>query len=374
MRLPTTLAGLLYLVISQAPTVTASPVVPKEELENGLDWIKHLFDRQGSCAGTYCGISSQYCCTGGSTCYTDANTIARCGAPTAAAFAQGWQVFTTTITTTGLLTIVSTYSVAVGAIPTQNLPQSTAICNANQIGCGAVCCDPAAGYTCATLGMCATSGAAAPTTSPVAPFRGTSGTATTITAVVSATTAFQAPTSTINGTAVAIGSGSSGLSGGAIAGIVIGVLAGIIILIAVCFCCVLKAGIDGILGLFGLRNRSRERTEVIEERYSRHGSAASRRDTHGGWFGGGGGGRSSRTEKKKSGIGEGGIIVAILAGLAGLWALLGLRRRSKERKSARSEVSYGTYSDSYSGTGTSESESSPISILEQRYQNTNQLQ
>jgi hypothetical protein len=135
---------------------------------------------------------------------------------------------------------------------------------------------------------------------------------------------------------------------------VIGVLAGIVLFILVCFCCVLKTGFDAILDCFGLRdNRRKERVEVTEERYSRHGSASSRRDTHTGWFGGGG----RRTEKKKSGIGEVGILASIALCLAGLWAILGLRRRNKERaRPPRSDVSYSYYSDSYSGQGTSESE------------------
>lgn len=358
MRLPTTLAGLLYLIIAQAPYVTSSPLIPKNELQNDLDWIKHLFDRQAPCAGTYCGLSTQYCCTGGSTCYTDAQTIARCGAPTAAAVVGGWQYFTTTIVMTDFVTVVSTYSSLVVAATTQNFVQSTAICNSNQGSCGAICCDNSYEY-CYATGKCTPYGAAGSTTLASAPLRPTSGTATTVTAVVSPTTTqtFQTPVSTggstSNGTAIVLASSGGGLSGGAIAGIVIGVLAGITILIAVCFCCILRAGVDGILDLFGLRNRSRERTEVIEERYSRHGSASSRRDTHGG-------GRTARTEKKRSGISEGGIFLSILAGLGALWAILGLRRRSRE-KAARSEVSYETNSGSYSGTSESESSKNPYS-------------
>jgi hypothetical protein len=367
MRLPIALAGLLYLLVSQAQYVTAGPLVPKDELQRDADWIKHLFDRQAYCGGQYCGISSQYCCTGGSTCYTDAQTIARCGAPTSGDFAAqdpaGWVVYTTTIVMPELITVVSTISSFVGVATTQNIVQSTAICtNAYEQACGAICCESAS--FCYASGKCtASSGLAAPTTSPSAPLRQTSGT-TTVTAVVSVsvstTQTFVPAASTAaqtgNGTVIAQTSTSGGLSGGAIAGIVVGVLAGIVLLILVCFCCILKTGFDVILGLFGLRNnRRKERVEVTEERYSRHGSASSRRDTHTGWFGGGG--RSTRTEKKKSGLGEVGILASIALGLAGLWALLGLRRRSKEKsRPPRSDVSYSYYSDSYSGTGTSESE------------------
>jgi hypothetical protein len=376
MRLPTTLAGLLYFLVSQAQYASAGPLVPKDELERGVDWIKHLFDRQIYCAGQYCGISSQYCCTGGSTCYTDSLDIAGCHAPTAAnldATQAGWEYYTTTtmvITSDVLVTIVSTISsfVGVAATTTQELIQSTAICSiAGQQECEAICCDY--GSTCYAPGKCIASATAAPTTSPSAPLRQTPGTATTTTAIVSisisTTQTFVTPASTAaatsasgNGTAITEASTGGGLSGGAIAGIVIGVIAGIILLLAVCLCCILKTGFDAILGLFGLRdNRRKERVVEEEVRYSRHGSASSRRDEHVGWFGGGRG-RSTRVkEKKKSGIGEGGILAAIALGLAGLWALLGLRRRRTEKRTtAASDVSYSYYSDSYSGTGTSESE------------------
>lgn len=375
MRLLITLAGLLYLVF-QAQYASAGPLVPKGELERGVDWIKHLFDRQAYCGGQYCGISSQYCCTGGSTCYTDAQDIARCGAPTAAnseATEASWEYYTTTyvITSDVLYTIVSTMSSYVGvpATTTQEVVQSTAICSlANQQHCGAICCDY--GSSCYVLGKCTASATAAPTTSASAPLRKTSATATTITAVVSVsistTQTFETPASTAaatsasgNGTAITVGE-TSGLSGGAIAGIVIGVIAGIILLLAFCFCCVLKAGWDICCGLLGLRDNGRKERVVEEEeevvQYRRHGSTSSRRDADRRWFGEGGGRSTRVTEKKKSGIGEGGILAAIALGLAGLWAILGLRRRRERRAAAASDVSYSYYTDSYSGAGTSESE------------------
>lgn len=112
------------------------------------------------------------------------------------------------------------------------------------------------------------------------------------------------------------------------------------------------------MALLGLRNKKKtERTEVIEERYSRYGSGtgASRRSEHRGWFGvGAGGGSKTRvTEKRKSNLAkEGGILAAIAAGLAGLWLILGLRKK-KEHRSNASNVSYETYTDSYTGTSAS---------------------
>jgi hypothetical protein len=148
------------------------------------------------------------------------------------------------------------------------------------------------------------------------------------------------------------------LSGGAIAGIVIGTIAGVILLLLFCFCCIVKAGFDGLLALFGLGNRrnrrSRERVEVVEERYSRHGSGtASRRDTHTGWFGAGGRpARVTETRKKKS-SGFGGL-GAVGAGLLGLAVVLGLKRRhDKKQMAERSDISSSYYTDSYTGTSAS---------------------
>jgi len=354
MRLPTTLTGLLCLFVSRAHYASAGPLVPKDELERGVDWIKHLFDRQAYCAGQYCGTSSQYCCTGASTCYTDSLDIARCGAPTFAnldATQAGWEYYTTTIVITSdvLVTIVSTISsmIGVAATTTQELVQSTAICSlAGQQACGAICCDY--GSTCYVPGKCIASATAAIVSISIS---------TTQTFVTPASTA-AASSGIGNGTAITEASTGGGLSGGAIAGIVIGVIAGIFLLLAVCFCCILRTGVDAVLGLLGLRdNRRKERVVEEEVRYSRHGSASSRRDEHVGWFGGGGGRSRKAREKKRSGIGEGGVLAAIALGLAGLWALLGLqRRRAEKRTVAASDVSYSYYSDSYSGTGTSESE------------------
>jgi hypothetical protein len=148
------------------------------------------------------------------------------------------------------------------------------------------------------------------------------------------------------------------LSGGAIAGIVIGTIAGVILLLLFCFCCILKAGFDGLLAIFGLGNRrnrrSRERVEVVEERYSRHGSGtASRRDTHTGWVGAGGRPARVTETRKKQSSGFGGL-GAVGAGLLGLAVILGLKRnRDRKEMVERTEVNSSYYTDSL--TGTSES-------------------
>ena len=93
---------------------------------------------------------------------------------------------------------------------------------------------------------------------------------------------------------------------------------------------------------------------MTEERYSRHGSGASRRETHGGWFGVGRPSRVSETRKKKS-SGFGGL-GAVGAGLLGLAVLLGLKRRSSRKdreKRERSDLGSSYYTDSFTGTSAS---------------------
>jgi hypothetical protein len=362
MRLPATLTSLLYLIIS-SKNVSAGPLLPKDELQRDIDWVKHLFDRQAPCDGIYCGADRQYCCTGGSTCYTDVGNIAKCGAPTPGAFAAGASslvYYTTTIVLTNLQTVTSTYSTLIGApaTTTQYLAQSTLICATNQDSCGALCCNHGI-ETCAGLGSCVSIGAMPTSTPYSAPLRPTGVLTTVVTAIVSPTTTQTFVPAQSGNSTIPIGAtgGNSGLSAGAIAGIVIGVLAAVIILILICFCCVLRAGFDAILGIFGLgRKRREERVEITEERYSRRGSG-SRRESHTGWFGGG---RRTRVEEKKKSstlAKEGGIIAGIALALAGLWAVLGFRKKQRA-KPPRSDVSYTTYTDSYSGAGSSQSECS----------------
>ena len=128
--------------------------------------------------------------------------------------------------------------------------------------------------------------------------------------------------------------GGGGLSGGAIAGIVIGVLVGLLILGLICFYCCLKGLLDGCLALFGLGGRRRKRTEVEEyERRTHHSSKGGGRT----WYGAAKPSRVDRREKRESNFGRDALGVG--AGLAGLWAILGLKRRRNEKK-ARSEYSY----------------------------------
>jgi hypothetical protein len=365
---PPNLLSLLLVVLSQTEIVSAGPF-PKDELHDvGFSF---LMDRD--CV-SYCGTDNQYCCSAGQACYTDAQNVAGCTAVT------GYAVYTTTYTETDLILRTSTYSSwyqAATPTPVYVAPTTTgvppAICTSlGESSCGIICC--ASNQRCAVAGTCTayTSTyyvAPTPTASSYsAPLRPTSGGISTTTAVVSATTTEPfTPPATASGSTLPITSSSSsnGLSAGAIAGIVIGVIAGIILLLLFCFCCIIKAGFDGLLALFGLgkkRRRSTERVEVIEERYSRHGSGAGR-GTHNTWFGGSRPTRVTETRKKKS-SGFGGLGY-VGAGLLGLAALLGLKRRHDRReKPERSDIS----SSYYSYTDTSASKQSLFFLPKPRNQ------
>ncbi|KAH6724754.1 hypothetical protein BKA61DRAFT_466172 [Leptodontidium sp. MPI-SDFR-AT-0119] len=367
---PPSLLSLLFVVLSQTDLANAGPY-PKDELHN----LGFAFLQPRQCV-MYCGSENQYCCTAGQGCFTTAN-IAGCTAtaglvPGAGAGAGGYGVYTTTWTETDLVTKTATISYALSTTPVVVAPVPTAantplICTTSlgQSSCDKICC--AADQRCAGPNTCtAYSSTYLGTSTYVAPVRPTSGGVSTATLVTSATTTvpFQAP-ATASGSTFPIteDNGGGGLSAGAIAGIVIGVIAGIILLLLLCFCCIVKAGFDGLLAIFGLgkkRRRSTERVEVIEERYSRHGShagGASRRDTHTGWFGGSRPARVTEKRKKDSGLGGLGMVGA---GLLGLAAVLGLKRsHDKKSKSHRSDVSASsyTYSDSYTGTSASSASS-----------------
>ncbi|KAH7412617.1 hypothetical protein BKA64DRAFT_718654 [Cadophora sp. MPI-SDFR-AT-0126] len=368
---PLSLLSLLFVVLSQTDLVHAGPY-PKDELHD----LGFAFLQPRQCV-MYCGSENQFCCTQGQGCFTTSN-IAGC---TATAGLQGvgggagYGVYTTTWTETDLVTKTATISYALTTTPVVVVPTAAAtprICTTSlgQSSCDQICC--AADQRCAGPNTCTpysstylgTSTYIGGTSTYIAPVRPTSGGVSTATSITSATTTvpFQAP-ATASGSTFPItqDNGGGGLSAGAIAGIVIGVIAGIILLLLLCFCCIVKAGFDGLLAIFGLgkkRRRSTERVEVIEERYSRHGShagGASRRDTHTGWFGGS---RPTRvTEKRKKDSGFGGLGM-VGAGLLGLAAVLGLKRNhDKKTKSHRSDISSSYYTDSYTGTSASSASS-----------------
>lgn len=138
--------------------------------------------------------------------------------------------------------------------------------------------------------------------------------------------------------------GGGGLSGGAIAGIVIGVLAGLALLALLCFCCCIKGLLDGCLACFGLGSRKkRRRTEIDEyERYSHHSGGGGGRT----WYGAARPpARVDRRDERKSSNGKN--LLGLGAGLAALWAVLGLKRQRDNRKNNEKYSEYSYSSDYY---------------------------
>lgn len=129
-------------------------------------------------------------------------------------------------------------------------------------------------------------------------------------------------------------SGGSSLSGGAIAGIVVGVLIGLLILGIICFYCCIKGIFDGILAIFG-GGRKRKVTEVDSYTRRTHRSSGGVKRT---WYGAPV--KRKKVVEKDSNLGR--ELLGWGAGLAGLWAILGLKRRREDRR--RNEEKYSEYS------------------------------
>ncbi|UPK98807.1 hypothetical protein LCI18_009742 [Fusarium solani-melongenae] len=317
---------------------------------------------------SYCGSDNQYCCGSNEVCQT-ADGVANCVKGYIGAFTTTW-----TETKTYTSTIMTRWEPA----PEPTVGVDCVPKNDEQEACGYICC--AGWQTCAFDGQCsAKPGYDEPTaviitsdgkvtTRYSAPYRvtgtttiTTSGVQSTETETGTETTSEATATSTSDEAAAGEGSTSGGgLSAGAIAGIVIGSVAGVALLLLLCFCCIAR----GLwIALFGKKDKkdSREQVDIVEERYSRHGSrpppsAYSRKSRMSGAPSAAG----DRREKKSSGKKWLGI-----AGLAAtLLALLNLKKdkRPASTKPARSSRGSSRYSDSYYSysdyTGTSPSSSS----------------
>lgn len=366
---------------------------PKDSLHDFLN-LGFLKDR--SCA-TYCGAENEHCCAADQLCTTSGN-VAGCATPiTLVVRADGdYTVYTTTWTETATFTsTISSYWAAPTAVGGGTC---TPEAGSGEIACGSICC--ASWQYCAYDGQClsnpgatATSTAASAgttsystydttittsgttiTTQFSAPYRVTgTGDATTATGTLESATG----TANVNGTLAS--TGGSHLSGGAIAGIVVGVIAGVALLLAICACCIMRGLWYAFLALFGLggkkkKSRSRERETIIveEERYSRHGRAASvsQRDRHSGWYAADRPPRSTAAESRRPSEKKRDSNATSWAGagaLSTILVMLGLRRDKKRRESAaakrtsrprssrpRSAVSSSYFSDSYTATDPSE--------------------
>ena len=355
---------ILLLLTSSSPVAVQASPSPKESWGQlrGLSW-NALFGRGSSCV-TSCGWAQQLCCAADEACYTDSNEQAQCSKTTAAvvttqpavATSSGyWHYYTTVFTQTDLVTITSTYSSSwcptTAAVWAPATATASASCNyaLNESPCGSICC--ASDQYCFTSGQCkAAAGAGssgyystytASTQSYSAPLRPTSSTLVVVTATNSPTTTvpFVAPVATgANITLTSSESNNSGgLSGGAIAGIVIGVLAALALLALLCLFCCFRGIWHLIFG--GGKKRRTERTEYYEShRHASGGGGAAGRT----WYGS----RPTRVEtgrEKKKSDGFGGLL-GVGAGLAGLAAILGLKRKHDRRHDEKSDISSNYYS------------------------------
>lgn len=275
--------------------------------------------------GNPCGFEGWLCCGTDQQCYTDANNQAGC---TAGLASGGWVYSTFYYTEAATVTKTSLWSSYVGGAT-----ETGKTCSADESACGSVCCT--GGNYCAAAGTCKAIGGGSGSPgvtgiNPSAPLRPTSSGVIVITATGSATATlpFGTPIPTgVNGTLVEQDSGG-GLSGGAIAGIVIGVVAGIILLALICFYCCAKALFDTILAIFGLGKKKSKRTHEESTYISEHHSGAAGGGRR--WYGqGAGSSRPSRPKKDSGGLGK---MLGIGAGVAGIAALLGMKKKHDRKQ------------------------------------------
>lgn len=328
------------VAVALLPTVASKPLaVLGGELSDSASG--NLLEKRQCAQANLCGWQGIVCCTDGQVCDTDANGLAVCvaGAGAGAATTGGsWTFGTSIITQTGVVTQTRVWS-SFNAAPTAAACTGSEQCGAGYYCTGEGTCKPIAGPTpgVSTTGI----------VNPSAPLRPTSSGLIIVTATGSATATlpFSTPIPTgANGDLVESNAGGGGLSGGAIAGIVIGVILGIMLLLLICFYCCAKSAFGALMAIFGLgkKRKTREETTYIEEHHHSGGAAAAggRR-----WYGQG----SSRPSRppKKTGGGMGNLL-GVGAGLAGLAAVLGMKRKNDRRHDDKSTTVSGTsymYSD-----------------------------
>lgn len=338
-----TVSSLLGLV-----SLAAATPYPRNLLRDGP--LAHLLTARG-CGGAPCGADGQLCCGAGQTCTTLAGNVATCLAPGAA-----YGLYTTTWTETR--TYTSTFMTYWMPAPAPTAGVDCVPPSAEQQACGPICC--AGWQTCAFHGQCSLKpGFAEPSTVVVtsdgkittrysAPFRVTGTTNVTSRGLGTGLPADTAAAPATSTTAASPALGADAATNGG--GLGPGAIAGVALLLLLCFCCIGR-GLWGVIFGRSRKSHKRERVDVYEHCYSRHGSVApsaySRKDLHSGWYGGGRPAPASdRRDKKKSG----GLWLSLAAGATTLLALLNLKkdRRAPPRKvpaSTRYDKSYYSYSD-----------------------------
>lgn len=371
LRLEQTPRALRHLVtaILLAPHIAAKPQ-PHPSEQAGFSF-NELFARY-DCAGTTCGWNGQVCCPSGQACATNAANQAVCTAgsgssPITSSGSGGyWEYYTSTYVETDLVTRTTVMSSYVGGVS----PASTgAACNyaLNESPCNDICC--ASGQYCSNpgeaKGQCVaaagggssgyystyTAGQTQTVTTGAtagAPIRPTTSAGKTVTTKRGPTTTIPFVTPVATGANITLTEdhmgGGGGLSGGAIAGIVIGVIAGLLLLTLLIACCCFKALLDGCLACFGCGKRKRRSRTEIEE-YERH----SHHSRHGGgrtWYGAAAK-PPTRIDRRDHHHSKGKELLGVGAGLAALWAVLGLKRKHDKRRNDEKYSEYSYSSDYY---------------------------
>lgn len=334
-----------FLLAPRPSLVAASPQPTPTSSLHGFTYDE-LFARW-DCSGQTCGYYGQLCCKQGHGCYTNAKTQAECTS-------NGWQASASGGVASGSASFsaAASQSVSITASAAAAATASaTAQCHVTLSGetpCGAICC--ASTQWCAFENSCSplygakTSASASTTKSPASP--GALGTSFS-SGVVTTTSKVPYVPPVAGGSNVTMTeiNGGSSLSGGAIAGIVVGVLVGLLILGIICFYCCIKGIWDGCLAIFGV-GRKRKVTEVDEYTRRTHHSSGGQRRT---WYGAPVK-TKTRVENRDSHLGR--DLLGMGAGLAGLWAILGMKRRRENRRNEEKYSEYSYSSDYY----TSESE------------------
>lgn len=359
---PSSLRQLSQLLLLAAAGFSNAKPYPKDDLHDaGWSFLK-IRD-----CSSYCGSDNQFCCGSDEVCTTLKSDVATC-------VANGGSYAQWTTTWTETRTYTSTYMTVWDPVPEPTEGVDCVPKNDQQEACGAICC--AGWQTCAYDGQCSAKPGVGEGTTVVitsngkvttqysAPYRVT-GTTTVVTEGVATNSATASEGATETGTAasstatsdsdtIGAGGGTGGdLSPGAIAGIVIGTLAGVALLLLLCFCCIARGLWNAI---FGKKKEKRERVDVYEERYSRHGSrppstAHTGREKHKGWFGGGGPSSVADRHSEKTKKSSGNKWLGIGAGAATLLALLNIKKdkrpppSSRKARSSRYTDSYYSYSD-----------------------------
>lgn len=345
MRFHLTPEPLLFLITTflLTPRLTTADPRPHISSLNGFNY-NDLSARWECNSGTKCGYYGQVCCKAGSACYTNAKDEAVC-TPAAGGGGSSWAP---------AASISAAPSWSGSAAPSGS---ANARCNyaLSDSPCGGVCCKST--EYCAKMGTCSPAygkqttatgagggGGGRPGASPGIVVTSVSGSIVTQTVTPSSAVPYETPVATGANITMSESHSHGGLSGGAIAGIVIGVLLAIALLGLICFICCIKGLLDGCMALFGIGRKRRKVTEVDEYTRRSHHSSGGKKRT---WYGAP---VVVKKDKRKEKDSNGMNLLALGGGLAGLWAILGLKRRREDRRNHEKYSEYSYSSDYYTSS------------------------